>query len=71
MAVASAPPLKRAVGFPASIAEFLLLFRLRARSRSALCAEMLERAAQVVLVTCSNWFATAAGHAKNSPLSRH
>jgi hypothetical protein len=52
-----APP--RALGFPASIAEFLLVLRLRARRRSALCSDMLERALHVVLVTCKNWFAAS------------
>ena len=46
----------RSVGFPSSIAEFLLVFRLRIRRRSALSAEMMERALRVVLVTCKNWF---------------
>lgn len=50
-----APP--RALGFPSSIAEFLLVFRLRVRRRSALSGDMLERALRVVLVTCKNWFA--------------
>ncbi|MFC5521900.1 hypothetical protein [Polaromonas jejuensis] len=55
--VTTAP--RRAVGFPASIAEFLLVFRLRlrVRRRSALSAEMLERAVRMVMVTCQNWFA--------------
>jgi hypothetical protein len=48
----------RSVGFPSSVAEFLLVFRLRARarSRSALAADMLERAVRVVFVTCQYWF---------------
>lgn len=47
---------QRPVGFPASIAEFLLVFRLRARRRSALSADILERAVRVVFVTCQHWF---------------
>ena len=47
---------QRQVGFPARIAEFLLVFRLRARRRSALSADILERAVRVVFVTCKNWF---------------
>lgn len=50
----------RAVGFPASIAEFLLVFRLRARRRSALSGDMMERALHMVLVTCKNWFSNSA-----------
>lgn len=48
---------RRQVGFPSRIAEFLLVFRLRARRRSTLSADMLERAVSMVLVTCKNWFA--------------
>ncbi|MFZ2296006.1 MAG: hypothetical protein WAW46_13340 [Polaromonas sp.] len=42
--------------FPASIAEFLLVFRLRVRLRAARSADVLERALRVVLVTCTHWF---------------
>ena len=49
----------RAVGFPSRIAEFLLVFRLRARRRSKLSTDILERAVRVVLVTCKHWFAGA------------
>ena len=52
----------RAVGFPSRIAEFLLVFRLRARRRSKLSADILERAVRVVLVTCTNWFAGTDDH---------
>ena len=50
---------ERPVGFPSSIAEFLLVFRLKARRPSALCADILARAVRVVFVTCKNWFADA------------
>jgi hypothetical protein len=54
---------QRAVGFPASIAEFLLVFRLRARRRrAALSADMLERAVRMVLVTCQHWFGASDLH---------
>lgn len=53
---------RRAVGFPSRIAEFLLVFRLRARRQSALSADILERAVRVVLVTCKNWFAGTDEH---------
>ena len=52
----------RAVGFPSRIAEFRLVFRWRARRRSKLSADMLERAVRVVLVTCTHWFAGADVH---------
>ena len=52
----------RQVGFPASIAEFLLVFRLKARRRSTLTADILERAVRVVLVTCKDWFSGADAH---------
>ncbi len=47
----------RHVALQASIAEFLLINRLRARFRAQPCADMLERAARIVFVTCQNWFA--------------
>ena len=56
---------QRAVGFPFSVAEFLLLLRLRLRRRSALCADVLERALHLVVVTCKNWFVTDARDAKS------
>lgn len=42
---------------PASIAELMLLNRLRARTRSDLALDSLERATQVIDVTCKDWFA--------------
>ena len=48
---------KRPLGFQASIAEFLLINRLRARRPAAPSADVLERAARIVFVTCKNWFA--------------
>lgn len=54
-AVVVAP--KRQIGFQASIAEFLLISRLRARRRAAPSADVLERGAHIVFVTCQNWFA--------------
>lgn len=50
---------KREVGQWASIAQLLLLARLRARNRRDLAMDSLERAAQVMLVTCKNWFSAA------------
>ncbi|WP_411882931.1 hypothetical protein [Polaromonas sp. YR568] len=63
-ATASAPDLplpiaKRKLGFQASIAEFLLVNRLRARRPAEPSADVLERAARIVFVTCQNWFAPA------------
>lgn len=52
---------KRDVGQWASIAQLLLLARLRARNRRDLARDSLERAAQVMLVTCKNWFSAAHG----------
>ena len=48
--------IKRVDGQRASIAQLLLLARLRARNRRDLAVDSLERAAQVMLVTCKNWF---------------
>jgi len=57
---------QRPVGFPSSIAEFLLVFRLRVRRRTALSGEMMERALHMVLVTCKNWFAGSGSHHSGS-----
>ena len=40
----------------ARTAELLLISRLKARSLKTQDAEMLERAAHIVFVTCKNWF---------------
>jgi hypothetical protein len=42
------------------LAEFLLLNRLRARTRGDLVADMLERAAIVIEVTSRHWLAASA-----------
>lgn len=48
----------RSVSFQASLAEFFLVSRLRARSQqSKQAAEILERASHIVFVTCKHWFA--------------
>jgi|GEM_PF-820966 len=52
-----APVAKRKITFQASIAEFLLVNRLRARRRAQPSADVMERAARIVFVTCQNWFA--------------
>ena len=57
---------QRQIGFPSRIAEFLLVFRLRARRRSALSADILERAVRVVFVTCKNWFSGTDSHTPRS-----
>lgn len=51
---AVAPP--RDIGQRASIAQILLLARLRARNRRDLAVDSLERAAHVIFVTCKHWF---------------
>ena len=59
---------QRGISFHAGIAEFLLLTRLKARSQSkAQAAQMLERAAKVVFVTCKNWFSEADGKLPQRP----
>ncbi|SFU72620.1 hypothetical protein SAMN05216350_104190 [Polaromonas sp. YR568] len=52
------PVAQKKMSFQASIAEFLLVNRLRARKRAAPSADVLERASRIVYVTCQNWFAT-------------
>lgn len=46
----------RVDGQRASMAQLLLLARLRARNRRDLAVDSLERAAHVIFVTCKNWF---------------
>ncbi|MCZ8257659.1 MAG: hypothetical protein O9327_18590 [Polaromonas sp.] len=53
-----APIAHKKVTFQASIAEFLLVNRLRARKPAVPSADVLERASRIVFVTCQNWFAT-------------
>jgi hypothetical protein len=48
---------KNKMTFQASIAEFLLVNRLRARRPAQPSADVLERAARIVFVTCQSWFA--------------
>jgi hypothetical protein len=43
----------------ASLAQLLLVARLRARTRRDLAVDSLERAAHVIFVTCKNWFAAS------------
>jgi hypothetical protein len=62
---------ERQVGFPASIAEFLLVFRLKARRRSTLSADILERAVRVVFITCKNWFSVTPSHHTPSHARKH
>jgi hypothetical protein len=52
------PIAQKKMTFQASIAEFLLVNRLRARKRAEPSADVLERAARIVFVTCKNWFGT-------------
>jgi hypothetical protein len=52
------PIAQKKMSFQASIAEFLLVNRLRARKRAEPSADVLERAAHIVFVTCKNWFAS-------------
>ncbi len=50
---------KREIGFQASLAEFLLINRLRARRKAAPSADVLEQGARIVHVTCKHWFSAA------------
>lgn len=53
---ANSKEVKRLQDQRAPIAQLLLVARLRARNRRDLARDSLERAAQVILVTCKNWF---------------
>lgn len=55
---------KRKAGFQASISEMLLVSRLKARNKHDSVVSdvgILERATQVIFVTCKNWFASPQG----------
>lgn len=54
-------PSKRGISFRAGLAELLLINRLRARSHRNQAAVMLERAVQIVFVTCKSWFSAPDG----------
>lgn len=49
-------PLRHNVGFHSGLAELLLINRLRARLKAAPSADVLERAARIIFITCKNWF---------------
>lgn len=51
----------------ASMAQLLLVARLRARTRRDLAVDSLERAAHVIFVTCKNWFAASPDRAGQVP----
>src|SRR4051794_12164586 len=42
----------------ASVAQLLLVARLKARNRRDLAVDMLERGAHVIWVTCRSWFSS-------------
>lgn len=52
------PPLvaHRKSRITASLAEFFLIFRLRARRTPRAAVGMMDRAFRMVQVTCKNWF---------------
>ena len=58
--------IKSKMTFQASIAELLLVNRLKARSQKDQAARMLERASQIIFVTCKSWFSQA-----EHPSTRH
>ncbi len=57
----------RVAGRWAAIAQLLLMVRLRARIRRDLAMDSLERAAQVIYVTCKNWFVPAGRQTDEPP----
>ena len=48
----------------ASVSELLLLFRLRARRAPAPAVSVMQRALNMVLVTCDSWFGRKASKQK-------
>ena len=54
--------LPRRITFTPGIAQLLLINRLKAHSlRKMSDADVLERAARIVFVTCKNWFSSPVG----------
>ena len=51
----------------APIAQLLLVLRLGARNRRNIALDLLERAAQVLLVTCKSWFSLGRSVAAKVP----
>jgi hypothetical protein len=51
----------------APIAQLLLVARLRARNRRDAARDLLERAAQMISITCKNWFSSGGNVAVKAP----
>jgi len=51
----------------ASLAQLLLVARLRARTRRDLAVDSLERAAHVIFVTCKHWFVASPDRDAQAP----
>ena len=51
----------------APIAQLLLVARLRARNRRDVARDLLERAAQMISITCKNWFSSGRAAAVEAP----
>jgi hypothetical protein len=73
-------PLSRGSAQRASVAQQLLVARLKARNRRDLAIDTLERGAHVMWVTCRNWFSSgqppasgpdAAGNTPNKDNDAH
>ena len=61
---------KMSLRLQASIAESLLVSRLRARTQNASSADVLARGARMVHVTCNSWFPAASTAPAASPTFR-
>lgn len=57
--------MSRASSQRASVAQLLLVARLKARNRRDLAVDTLERGAHVMWVTCKSWFSSG-GSSKDS-----
>lgn len=68
MVVPGKKGIDKAVSFNASIAELLLVNRLKARICPVTQAtDILERASNIVFVTCKNWFSSTAERSPQRP----
>lgn len=56
MSQRSGAHVRRLINIQAGLAELMLLNRLRARTRTDLAGDTLERAAHIIQVTSRHWF---------------
>lgn len=63
----SGTAMSRASAQRASVAQLLLVARLKARNRRDLAVDTLERGAHVIWVTCKSWFSSGGSSRDSDP----